>query len=88
MSGTLEYSQGYQAGVRKGKSDIECLKKELAWRKASGDERRERVYMQSLGLVLKHCSGWKINDRTINDAEGYCALAKIFTDNSIAEIEK
>lgn len=44
--------------------------------------------MKSLELVLKHCNNWQFGKKPINDAEGYCRLAKIFADHSISELDE
>ena len=72
-----DYAKGYAAGRK-------CLKQARADRAAELIElRRERVFMKSLELTLKHCSGWRIEGKTINNAQGYCRLAKIFADHAI-----
>jgi len=74
MSNSLEYQKGYRAGRRK------LLQKERELRK-------ERVYLKCLDMALKYCSGWGINKKEINNAEGFCQLAKIFADNSISKLD-
>lgn len=73
-----EYQKGYAAGRRKVEHDREV--------RQALDERRERVYMQSLELVVKHCSEWQIDGKKIDSAKGYCRLAKIFADNAISSM--
>lgn len=84
MSNTPEYQKGYQAGRKRSARDVEELKQ----MRLALDERNERVYMKSLELALKHCGDWRIGKKPINDAEGYCKLAKIFADNSISILDK
>lgn len=74
-----QYQKGYRAGLKKGRLEAEA---EMA------AQRRERVYMQCLETVLKHCSGWSIAGKQIDNAEGYCTLARIFADHAITNIER
>ena len=83
MGDTQEYSRGYQAGRKKNEKDVVKLQDELRLLKVKADERQERIYMQSLELALKHCGDWRIGKEPINNAEGYCKVAKIFADNAI-----
>ena len=46
----------------------------------------ERIYMQCLDMALQHCNNWTIGKKKVNDADGYCQLAKVFADNSISKI--
>ena len=82
MKNAAEYQRGYQAGIRRSNKD----RQELEKLKLALDEQKERIYMKSLELVLKHCTNWTIGSKEINDAQGYCKLAKIFADNSISKL--
>ena len=86
MSNTQEYSRGYQAGKNKNAKDLEIAQRDLRELKLSTESKDERVYMKCLELALKHCGGWKIGDKKITNAEGYCRIAKIFAENSISEM--
>ncbi len=86
MTNTVEYSRGYQAGVKKNAKDLEIAQRDLRQVKLSVERKDERVYMKCLELALKHCDGWKIDDKKINNTKGYCRLAKEFADNSISEM--
>lgn len=44
--------------------------------------------MQTLEMVLKHCNNWTIGEKPINDAEGYCKIAKVFADKAIIMMHK
>lgn len=79
MTNKADYQKGYVAGKRKSDKDIAKLK---------ADEREERIYMKCLELALNNCNHWKIGKKPIDNAEGYCRLAKIFADNSIAELDR
>lgn len=83
MANTVEYSRGYQAGRKKNTKDLKVAQRELRQLTIKADERKERIYMQALELTLKHCGHWQIAKKTIDNAEGYCKLAKIFADNAI-----
>ena len=83
MTSAQEYSRGYQTGRKKNEKDVTRLQDELRLLRIKANERQERIYMQSLELALKHCGSWKIGKNPINDAAGYCKLAKIFADNAI-----
>lgn len=74
-----EYQKGYAAGRRRADAD-DLARERLA-------RRKERVFMQSLELTLKHCKGWQINGKTISSAEGYCTLAKIFAQHAITALD-
>lgn len=80
------YSKGYAAGRAKHGDDIAALEREIARLRHLDVEQKERVYMQCLEMALKHCAGWQIGGKTINNAEGYCKLAKVFAENSISEL--
>ena len=58
---------------------IKYLENELA----DKPTKQERVFMQCLDMTLRNCDGWTIGKKKINDAEGYCKLAKIFADNAV-----
>ena len=77
---TADYQRGYRAGRKNLEQRVESLRKELT------ESREERIYMQCLEMTLKHCSCWQVGGKTIEDAKGYCALAKIFADNSISKL--
>ena len=81
---TQEYSKGYSAGVKKGAADKQA---EIDLLKAKIDERAERVYIRCLEMALKHCREWSIGGKRIDNAEGYCKLAKVFADESISVLE-
>lgn len=49
---------------------------------------QERVYLECLKMTLEHCKNWSFGDERINDAEGYCKLAKIFAQHSIRKIKQ
>jgi hypothetical protein len=84
----IEYSKGYQAGVRRSAKDIAGLTEEIrAIKKVKSDIREERVFIQCLELVMKNCGHWTVGEKPLNNAEQYCKLAKIFTDNSISVLE-
>lgn len=83
MTQSKDYQKGYAAGRKKVASEIDELKR----LKMAVDEKKERVYMRCLEMTLKHCSGWRISGKAINNAEGYCRLAKIFADNAISEMD-
>ena len=87
MKNAAEYSRGYQAGIKKNAKDLESVQSDLRQLKLSAESKNERVYMKSLELALKHCGGWGIGGKPIKNAQGYCQLAKIFADNSIAEMD-
>ena len=81
----IGYSKGYQAGKRKSAKDIAELTAEIrAIKRAKYDVREERVFIQCLELVMKNCGHWTVGDKPLNNAQQYCKLAKIFTDNSIS----
>jgi len=91
-----EYSKGYAAGKKRShklikdlEENVFALQKQLAIKPNPLDKgipsKHERVYMKALELALKHCDNWRINDKKINDAEGYCTLAEIFAKNSITK---
>jgi hypothetical protein len=86
----LGYSNGYAAGKKYAKSerdrlirDIARLSDELKKKSPKINAQKERVYMQSLNMALEHCNGWLIGGKRINNAEGYCSLARVFTKESI-----
>ena len=79
MSDSLEYQRGYVAGRKRRKTDLDA--------EEARKNRKERVYLKCLELVLKHCSNWSLGGEKLSSAEGYCRLAKIFADNSISKIE-
>jgi hypothetical protein len=83
-SQTPEYKKGYALG--KKSADKALLSEVTELRRKVLDlstEKRERVYLGCLDAVLRNCSGWLVGGEKINDAKGYCKLAKIFADNSI-----
>lgn len=83
MSKAADYQRGYQAGRKKSQSDRAQLKLlQLAL-----DDQKERIYLKCLELVLRECRGWSLDNKKINDAEGYCYLAKVFADNSISKLK-
>lgn len=69
MMQSQDYQKGYAAGRRKSESEF--------------SPQKERIYLTCLQMVIEHCSNWEIAGKKINNAEGYCKLAKIFMDNSI-----
>jgi hypothetical protein len=81
------YSRGYAAAERRADKELSDLGKKTELLEQIASKRQERIYMQCLGLALKHCSNWSIGDKPINNAEGYCRLAKIFTENSISSMD-
>jgi len=88
---TPDYQKGYKAGRKRSTVDAKEMQelrfKNEKLRQAMND-RRDNIYMQCLDMTLNHCNGWSIGDKTINSAEGYCRLAKIFADNSISTLSK
>jgi len=78
-----DYSKGYNAGRRHNDKQLELLAAELANLKATQETKQERIYMRSLEIALKHCDGWSVGNKKIDDVQGYCKLAKIFADKSI-----
>lgn len=88
MSNTAEYSRGYQAGKRRSAKDIALLVSELKATKVKADEREERVFMRCLEMALQSCNNWTIGKKTVDNAERYCALAKVFADNAISQMDK
>lgn len=74
MTQSNDYQRGYQSGRRKNKDEIDITQK-------------ERVYLACLALALEHCSGWRVDGKTINNVEGYCTLADVFAKNSISKIK-
>ena len=72
--------------MRNSKEALLARVRELEFDLAQKPTKKERIYMQCLELSLKHCSGWSIGGKKINDSEGYCALAKAFADNSISKV--
>lgn len=87
MSNTKEYRKGYQAGRKYRDAETDQLHQEVReLRRVDQQKREERVYFNCLALALEHCQGWKIDKKRINNAEGFCTLAKIFADNSISKI--
>lgn len=87
-SETKEYARGYAAGKRKSAREIEGLKLEIKALGANVSERKERIYMKCLHMVLEHCGGWAVDGKEINNAKGYCTLARIFEKNAISEMGK
>ncbi len=85
---TKDYSRGYDAGKRRSATEVTQLKAELRTLGKMAESQKERVYIACLEMALKHCSGWQLDKKEINNAEGYCRLARIFMDNSISEISK
>ena len=82
-----EYTKGYNAGKRFYARELAQLKEEVkVLRGDRSQSRRERVYLHNLETVLKHCGGWRIEGERIHNADGYCRLAKIFTDAAIKEM--
>lgn len=79
MTDSTEYQRGYVAGRKRSQTDFDVDE--------ARKSRKERVYLKCLELSLKHCSGWTIGGEKINNAEGYCKIAKIFSDNSISKID-
>ncbi len=88
MANSKECSRGYQAGRAKSNRDINALQKLVIELEVKSNERQERVYMQCLALALNHCDNWTIGKKKINDADGYCSLAKVFADNSISKLDE
>lgn len=81
-----EYQKGYAAGRGKAgrdKAETESLVQTIQKLRHVENERRDRIYLRCLEMVVQHCDGWSFSDKKINDAKGYCKLAKIFMDNSI-----
>jgi hypothetical protein len=79
-----QYARGYQAGKKANAAQVTELQAEIAMLKAGGAlTKRERMYVECLGVALQHCSGWSIGGKKINDSEGYAKLAKVFADHSI-----
>jgi hypothetical protein len=73
-----DYQRGYAAGRRRLDHEVRAIDLTNA--------RRERVYLKALELALEHCDGWSINGKKIDNAEGYCTLAKFFADNLISKM--
>jgi hypothetical protein len=80
MTQDPEYSKGYAAGIRKNAKAFTELKNTIAQLR---NERKERAYFASLDVVTRNCTQWSIGGEKVKDAEGYCTLAKIFTEHSI-----
>jgi len=83
MRNQAEYQRGYSAGRKR--SDLD--RKELEKLKLALDDRKERIYLKCLELVVRECRGWTIGGKKLNDAEAFCLLAKIFADNSISKLK-
>jgi len=86
MKSNIEYSKGYQAGKKRAKQEVADLSNEIKRIKrikADIESKQERIFMRSLELTLKHCENWTVGKEPINSAEGFCKLAKIFTDHAI-----
>ena len=81
------YSRGYQAGRRKTATDIDEVKQLMERIDSLTNQRRERIYLASLEVALKHCNSRAIGGKRIDNAEGYSKLAKIFTDNAISMLD-
>jgi len=82
-----EYQKGYAAGrgkASKDKVELERLSETVQRLRHVENERRDRIYLSCLEMVVVHCDGWSLGGKKINDAKGYCKLAKIFMDNSIS----
>ena len=82
-----EYSSGYSAGRRYNNDRLNRVTAELAALRASRETKQERIFMRSLEMTLKHCDGWTIGKKEINSADGYCKLAKVFTDHAISILD-
>lgn len=78
-----DYQRGYAAGFRKDAKDARILQYQQV-----REAMQERVFLKCLELVLEHCHGWQIAGNKINNAEGYCTLAKVFAVNAISKISQ
>ena len=58
---------------------------ELEFELSKRPTKKERIYMQCLDMTLSNCSGWAVDGKKIDSAQGYCSLAKIFADHSISK---
>lgn len=77
-----KYSDGYQAGRKKGKADaIE----ELEWKyREQHLSKKDKAHIAMLPHVLANCNNWTIGDKNVSDAAGYSTLVKAFVKNLIS----